>query len=99
MSVDRELDQIRLLLSALTELVVHDLKVVFGMKPNRVDLGGDFDHCVSNGHMNVLDAFLGRDEYVLPILEPFSPRPECDEPDAKAAHSIRALGGLHHLPL
>jgi hypothetical protein len=99
MSVDRELDQIRLLLAALTEFVVDDFKVVLGMKPNRVDLGGDFDRCASDGHMNVLNTLLGRDEYILPIFELFRPRPELDEPGTKAAHSVGNRRRRLDLPL
>jgi hypothetical protein len=99
MSVDRKLDQIRLLLAALTEFVVDDFKVVLGMKRNRVDFGGDFDRCASDGHMNVLDALLGRDKYVLPIFELFRPRPELDKPSTITAHSVGERRGFLDLPL
>src|SRR5882724_4330151 len=88
MCVDRELDQVRFLLAALTEFVVDDLEVMLGMKPDRIDLGGDFDRSASDGHMNALDALLGRDEYILPIFEIFRPRLELDEPGAKTADPV-----------
>ena len=99
MSVDRELDQIRLLLAALTKLVVHDFKVVLGMKSDRVNLCGDFDRGASDGHMNILDTLFGRNEYILPIFELFCPRPELDEPGTKAAQSIGECRGLLDLAL
>src|SRR5262249_54418142 len=60
MPVERELNQVRFLLAALAEFVVDDFELVFGVKPNRVDLAGNFDCNISHWHTNIINALLGR---------------------------------------
>ena len=94
MGIDRELDQIGLLLLALAQFVVHHLQAALGVETDGVDARTHVDHIVPDRHRDAGEILLGADEHVLPVLETGAPPPQVGDAGTEVPHPIGEHGGL-----